>query len=290
MKPRMKRTIRRSGVRVELGPRDEALLRALARFRLARSADLGRLFFAGRHRDVCASRLRRLYDAGFLETHAADLAAPNLYSLGPRGKSWIRDAGGTVHPLPRPPVEHHLGVINVWTRLAAVAYAVPGARLVRFVPEFEVRESQLGVVAGVVPDALVELAATTVGRTQSARLAVELDRATESLAVLHRKLAALDAAVSGDGLPGWPDCELVVALDEAGARREGAIRALVSECWPGTARVWTLATDLAAEVRALTGPPKAPVTHSRCGDGREAHASPDAAVSSSVTGGGLSDE
>src|SRR5207244_3747196 len=73
MKRRIPRDRRRAGVRVVLGQRDEAMLRALARFRIARTDDLTSLFFRDVRRDTAAARLRRLHDAGLLEARSGGL-------------------------------------------------------------------------------------------------------------------------------------------------------------------------------------------------------------------------
>jgi hypothetical protein len=233
MTNRLRRTQRRGGARIHLQPRDEMLIRTLNRFRLARSGDLARLYFPGRHRDVCASRFRRLYDAGYLETHVPDLAAPNLYSLGPRGKAWLRGQGSVVRPLPRPPWEHHLGVVGIWSRLAAAAHRHRGARLVRFVPEVEVREQGIGATARVVPDVLAEFKTAGPEPQGMARVVIELDRGTESLAVLREKIRALHLARLDGAVLGWKDFGLVVALEAAGIQREPKVHELLTREWPG---------------------------------------------------------
>lgn len=291
MSTRAKRTERRRGVRVALGSRDEALLRAVGRFRLATSADLHRLFFAGRHRDVLASRLRKLYDAGYLETHVSDRAAPNVYSLGAEGKTWVRAQGGIVPGLPRPPWQHHLAVISVWSRMAAATHQISGSRLTRFVPEFEVREQGIGLAFGVAPDALAEITVARDGRTETVRILLEVDRGNESLAVIRQKLGALAAArVEGALLPGWSTFDLAVVLDAAGARRQDRIRTLLADEWPGPWRVWTEATDLVAELSEPSGSAEATAGASRYGCGRDAAASEGSTTTPTVTGGGYSDE
>jgi hypothetical protein len=266
------------------------LIRTLNRFRLATSGDLARLYFSGRHRDVCASRLRRLYDAGYLETHVPDLAAPNLYSLGPRGKAWLRAQGSEIRPVPRPPWEHHLGVVGIWSRLASAAHLHRGARLVRFVPEVEVREQGIGTSARVVPDVLAEFKTAGPEQQKMVRIVIELDRGTESLAVLREKLRALHLARLDGAVLGWRDFGLVVALEAAGIQREPKLHELLTREWPGTCRVWTTRTDLLGEVSILCSQLSTPVTDSRCGDGRTDGASSTAASLPPVTGGGLSRE
>lgn len=286
MSPRQKRSERRRGVRVVLGARDDAMLRAVARFRLVTSADFGDLFFDRRHRDVCASRLRRLYDAGYLETHVLDRAAPNIYSIGPQGKTWLREHGVEVHGLPRPPWQHHLSIVRLWVRVGVATHRLSRVRLARFTPEFEVRERGLGVALGLVPDALVDMAVTRNGGVDSVRMLVEVDRGTESLEVLRQKIRSLEAFRAVELVPhACRVLRLVVFLDQAGARREAKVRQLIAAEWKGPWHVWTDETDLRSELGSLAEETTRPVTASRRGNGRTSAASPTAASPPSVTGG-----
>jgi hypothetical protein len=63
---RQPRHRRRRGVAVQLTERDETVLHALARFRLARTSDLCGYAFAGVRKDTVAVRLRRLFDSSRL--------------------------------------------------------------------------------------------------------------------------------------------------------------------------------------------------------------------------------
>lgn len=181
---RQSRLARRLGVRVKVTPRDEALLRALARFGIASTAQLTALLFPAVRRDTASARLRRAFDGGLVDVRASDRAKPNLYTLGPRGRAWALDQGLAVAPVPRGDVQHHLGIVAVWTVLAAACHADPSARLARFTPDWELRRRPQVQVWPVVPDALVEL------RLPSGRLdfALEFDRGGERAREWRRKL------------------------------------------------------------------------------------------------------
>jgi len=285
--PRQHRTQRRTGTSVRLTMRDVALLRALARFRIARSRDLGRVFFSGRHRDVVASRLRRLYDGRYLEVHVLDLAAENVYALGPQGHAWVAGQGVAARGIPRQPWHHHLGIVDIWTRVAAAVHGVEGLRLKRFVPDWEIREQGLAAGYEVVPDGLLELASTG----DTARLVLELDRGTESLEVVRRKVRAFaDLRGRRSSFLDWPTFELVLVLDAAGASREAKLRELVANEWPGSVLVWTPQTELIGELQLLAGLTAPALTDSRCGNGRERLLTRDVTERLPATGGRPSED
>lgn len=287
---RQPRDKRRAGVRVTLTARDEALLRALGRFRIARSSDVGRLFFEGRNRDVQAARLRKLFDGHFVEVHAPERAAENIYSLGREGKAWLRARGIEARSIPRPPWGHHLGIVGFWARAATAVRRVAGLRLSRFIPDWECRERGATAGLGFEPDALVELTLGGGDSSAGVRLVVELDRATESLETLRRKVRAIsDARAVGGSVLTWTDFELCVVLDAEGARREEAVRSLVAVEWVGEARVWTEASDLTVEFSRRFGIAVPPVTDSRRGNGSTRGLSPRGTEPAGVTGGGHSD-
>ncbi|NOT33993.1 MAG: hypothetical protein HOP12_07475 [Candidatus Eisenbacteria bacterium] len=287
---RQPRDRRRGGGKVRLTVRDAALLRALGRFRIARSSDLGRLFFPGQHRDVLAARLRALFDAGFVQAHVLDRAAENIYSLGPAGIAWTRTAGATARAVPRQPWPHHLGIVRLWTSIASALHLLPDVRLTRCVPDWEVRAGA-AVGLGVVPDALIELACESDGQERRVCLAVELDRGTESLEVLRRKVRLLDEArVARPSFLDWTSFDLVLVLDEAGRSREGKVRDLLAKEWGGPSRIWTPASVLADEIRSLVESSVPPVTDSRHCNGSHDDASRVVAAGLGVTGVGPSED
>lgn len=176
---------RRRGVTVELTERDEAVLHALARFRLARTSDLVTYAFAGVRRDTAAVRLRRLFDGRFLSVLPPEQGKENVYRVGPTGMAWLAEQGVASGRVPRGGLEHHLAIVGTWVAIAGL----DGLELERTLPDWEIRE-QFGVAElQVVPDLLLVVRAG--GHRQA--VAVEVDRGTESLAVLNRKLDAYRA-------------------------------------------------------------------------------------------------
>jgi protein involved in plasmid replication-relaxation len=280
MTTRQPRSQRRSGVSLVITPRDEAVLRAVSRFRLCRTSDLGRLFFRGRNRDVLAARLRRLFDAQYLEAHVPDRAAENLYTLGPEGKERIRSTGGCVGAVPRPPWEHHLGIVRLWSMIASATHEMANVQLASFCPEWEVREQPKVRGAAIVPDALLEVRAPAL-----IRVAVEVDRGTESLEILRRKFQSYTRHRMAGGLLGWPAFELMIVLQDGGVRRERLVRELLAREWLGRPLLWT-GSEAAVELSSLF---KAPVTDPRSGSGRGGTLNTDAASAPEATGGEPSD-
>lgn len=181
----------RHRVAVRLTDRDRLVLEALGRFRIARTTDLVLTGFRDVHPMTASMRLRRLYDAGFLDVHAGHIGTENVYRLGPNADAW------RVGRIPRGNLEHHLGVVRAWTTLAAGSPA-RGLEVELARPDWELR----GEVAGaeLVPDLFMVLGG--VG------LAVELDCGTEPLSVIARKL---DLYGSLDRLFGYPFVVTAVA-------------------------------------------------------------------------------
>jgi len=274
---------------VKLTTRDEALIRALGRFRIATSGNLGELFFPGRNRDVLMSRLRKLYDAGFVEVHAPERAAENVYSLGRRGRRWLEGQGIAAGSAPRGPWAHHLGIVQLWVKLAATAHLLARTKLVSFRPEWEIREG-LEESLAVIPDAVVELDRWGTDRSSRLRLALEVDRGTEALRVLAGKVQTY---ASMSSLPWWStpagsDVTVVLFLLDEGERRERQVRELLEAKLSGRFGVWTNHTPLVDELDHLCGVAPGPVTASRRGNGSGRGASRRTDSLSDVTGGGLS--
>jgi len=257
VKRRIARDLRRAGVRVVLGPRDEALLRGLARFRVARTDDLVRLFFRGIRRDTAAARLRKLHDAGFIEARSDGLNEPNFYQLGPEGLCWAEDRGVAVGAPPAAPATHHQAIVGCWSRLAAALAADESLRLRRFEPDWELRARLAGTGSPVVPDAAIEIVSRGPASLPDARIALEVDLTTERPGALRRKLQAYEVSRCFDGSS---PVTLVVVLFGARERRIASVRSLVESEWRGLGQVFTESSwpeTLLREVcgRPLAGPP-----------------------------------
>jgi len=201
---RQPRHRRRNGVRVHLTERDESLLLALARFRLARTSDLLDYAFQGVRRDTATVRLRRLFDTKHLAVLPPRQGTENVYRLGPAGSRFLRELGVEVGRVPRGGFDHHLGIVATWTALAGIA----DMGLERCLPDWELREQFTAPDLPVIPDlfALVRYGESV------HTVAVEVDRGTENVSVLGRKLEAYRSLWGGaPGLFGYERFGIVVA-------------------------------------------------------------------------------
>ena len=257
MKRRIARDRRRVGVRVVLGQRDEALLRALARFRIARTDDLTRLFFSDVRRDTATTRLRRLHDAGFIQARLGGLNEQSVYQLGSEGRCWAEERGIAAAAPPMPPAAHHLAIVRLWALLAAALAADEASRLRRFEPDWELRARLVGSGAPVVPDAAIEIVGRIPGRRADARIALEVDLTTERPGALRHKLAAYDASRC---FAGGDPVTLAVVLVGAHERRASSVRSLLEANWKGLGHVileseWPAALLMKLRDLPLTGTP-----------------------------------
>ena len=227
---RQSRTRRRKGVRVKLTDRDRDVLLALARFRLARTSQLYRYAFASTRRDTAATRLRRLFDSRHVSVVRSGPLAENLYRLGPVGRQVLLAEEVRLGAVPRGGLEHHLAVVESWTRLATD----PGIELARCLPDWELREELgLGELA-VIPDlfSLVRLQRLLVP------VAIEVDCGTESGSVLRSK-AERYAALWGrsPGLFGWERFAVLMILHDP--RRRALATGAFKKVWVLPAAITT---------------------------------------------------
>ena len=269
---RQSRERRHRGVHVRLTERDALLMEALNRFRLARTSELASVAFVDAGPKTAALRLRRLFDAGYLDVTCGDRSDENVYSLGPRGRRWIEAQGSPVGPVPRGGWTHHLAIVRTWARIANALGRIDGMSLQLARADWELRE-EVGVNGlRVVPDLFLQVRfAPNSGSVCEAVLAVEVDLGTESPTILKRKVEAYDELLSSDhGLFGHRYVVLLIALEnsdriESVTRLLGGMHHGPSVLWSTSAR---LEASLAAFVDALREGGRAPVTPPRYGNGR----------------------
>jgi hypothetical protein len=241
---------RRRDVAVQLTQRDAAVLHALARFRLARTSDLVAYAFAGVRRDTAAVRLRRLFDGKYLAILPPEQGKENIYRLGPAGKAYLADEGVAARGVPRGGLEHHLTIVETWVAIAGLA----SLELERALPDWELREQFRTTELQVVPDLFLLV---RVGERQHA-VAVEVDRGTESLAVLNRKLEAYRSLWrQAPGLFGY-DCFGVAVVCHAPARRV-QLAAALKKVWVVPHVLWTYSEDPSSALCNLFGKLQGPL-------------------------------
>jgi hypothetical protein len=260
---------------VRLTPRDQALLKGLARFRIARTSDLVRYAFRGVRKDTAAARLRRLYDAGYLEVRFNNRAEENLYCLSTEGRAWVKRSGESVGRLPREPLAHHLAIVRTWVDLATTIHELPDVRLAAVRPDWELREGRDGL--GIVPDLLVRVRSGE-DRPVEATLAVEVDLGTETLGVLRRKVMNYSSV----RLPGLV---LAVAFCNCPQARITSVRNLLREDWTGPWVSWNEDTGPRGAMEQVLGLVQRPLTNSPSPKGRD-----DAVTDLLATDGGVRGE
>lgn len=263
---RRKRSVRAAKGIVHLTDRDQALLAALTRFGLARSSDLRCLLFPDRHPDVLARRLRKLFDAGYVDVVMNNLNQENAYVLGPRGRAWARWRDLTPVRAPKANREHWLGIVSTWVRLSRFCFEEPTWELRLVKPEWELRPRIGGPLAAVIPDLVAELTVeASEGERRRLRVAIEIDRGTEASSVLNRKISAYGRLLAtGEGLLGWSEFGLGFALSgwRDGRRREAFLDRL--KRLPTWSLVWDLEDGPAGALGQFVGaspvPLRIPVT------------------------------
>lgn len=262
---RQARDARRRAVKVVLSTRDERILRALARFRIAKTSDLVRVAFPGIRKDTAAARLRRLFDGGFLNVQVPGQAEENVVSLGAKGRSWLTAHGVIAGNVPRGGLDHHLALVRAWSSIVATVHVEPVLALELFRADWEIREHALGTI--VVPDALVQLG---VKDRAPVRFALEVDLGTESLRTLRVKIAAYEELrTMGHSLFGWREHGLAVALPAAADVRKKGVQRILADTWSGWWVTWQDEAGLRRAIHALADAGRPPLTDSPCSKGRE---------------------
>lgn len=250
---RQLRQRRRRSVTAQLTGRDAAVIHALSRFRLARTSDLVAYAFAGVRRDTAAARLRRLFDAKYLAILPPEQGKENVYRLGPAAKAYLAEEGVVARGVPRGGLEHHLAIVETWVLIAGFA----DLELERALPDWELREQFRTTELQVVPDLFLLVRA---GEHQHA-VAVEVDRGTESLSVLNRKLDAYRSLWGqAPGLFGY-DRFGVALVCHAPARRV-QLATVLKKVWVVPHVLWTRSDDPSSALCKLFAELQGPLTTS----------------------------
>lgn len=257
---RQPRHRRRKGVAVQLTERDETVLHALARFRLARTSDLVRYGFAGVRQDTAAVRLRRLFDSRHLAVLPPERGAENVYRLGPVGRLYLTGRGVEVGRVPRGGLEHHLAIVQTWVAISALE----DIELERCLPDWELREQFSVGELHVVPDLFMLVRA---GQDLHA-IAAEVDFGTESQAVFHRKLEVYRSLWGrAPGLFGWERFGIAVVSYAPGHRV--AVASALKKAWVVPHVLWVSPEDPSSVLHKLFEELKPPLGASPCRKGRQ---------------------
>lgn len=255
---RQPRHRRRNGISVQLTERDETVLHALDRFRLARTSDLVRYAFPQIRPDTAAVRIRRLFDSRHLAVLPPRRGEENVYHLGPAGKQHLAGRGIEAGRVPRGGIEHHLAIVHAWVAIAAIE----DIQLERCLPDWELRGAFSVGELHVVPDMFV---LAQLGNDLQA-IAVEVDCGTESQSVLHRKLEVYRSLWGRPpGLFGWERFGLVLAC--LAPSRRAFLANTVKKAWVVPHVLWVAAENPSSALRKLFEELKTPLGTSPCSKG-----------------------
>ena len=267
-----------------LTDRDRRLLRALARFRIARTADLRRVAFPGVHRDTAGERLRKLFDAGFLDVLVGDRSVENLYTLGLRAKGWLRTEGIEPGRVPAGDRSHHLAIVRLWTVLAETVRRLGDVRIGRTLPDWELRALVPGLSP--IPDLVLLLHHAKNDQVSGFPIVIEVDLGTEPVGTIRAKVDQYEVArLSPDGFLGWSDFHLAV-FAPVGTGRIASIQSTIGNRWTAGWSLWKRDEEVASGIRSLVRAPETPRTESSYGSGTTSGASESPATESAREDGG----
>lgn len=238
---------------MQLTDRDESVLQALARFRLARTSDLVGYAFAGVRRDTAAERLRRLYDSRHLAVLSPEQGEENVYGLGPAGRRYLAGRGQEVGRAPRGGLGHHLAIVQTWVAITSLAEI----ELERCLPDWELREQFRVAELSIVPDLFTVV---RVGEDLHA-VAIEVDCGTESQAVLHRKVEVYRSLWgTSPGLFGWVRFGIAIAC--YAPSRRAAVSSALKKVWVVPHVLWVTPEGPSTALRSLFEELRTPLTPS----------------------------
>lgn len=213
----------KGGLAFRLTDRDMAIIRAVNRYRYLRTGQINRLFFPeNTSKQSCQKRLKYLFHNGYLDrifpyvqlgTENGGASSDVAYRLDKEGVSFLEESEDEVlYPTRKRRIRHEflqhaldLSEFRVCLELAIAA--LPQIQLRLFVPDFmqkegasgltglkryrlydEIRDPATGETVVCYPDAMVVLEA--VGTDARRLYFVEIDRGTEGLQTIRRKLRA----------------------------------------------------------------------------------------------------
>ena len=256
---RQPRDRRRKGVAVQLTARDETVLHALARFRLARTSDLVRYAFAGVRPDTAAARLRKLFDSRHLAMLSPERGAENVYRLGPAGTQHLAARGVDAGRVPRGGLDHHLAIVQTWVAVSSLE----DIELERCFADWELRQQFSVGELLVVPDLIMLV---RVGQ-ELYPVAVEVDCGTESHAVLHRKLEVYRSLWGrAPGLFGWERFGIAAACYSPS--RRAPVASALKKAWVVPHVMWIAPESPSSALCRLFEELRAPLAATPCPKGR----------------------
>lgn len=256
--PKRRRTERGSARRIEMTPRDDELLLLTGMCGHIGTDQICRALFTSE--DRCRRRVRSLYDAGYLATLLVSSREPSLVRLTNKGLAYVTEkfpeAASRIRlpgPIRLAGIAHRRCVVDTRLYLAALAEQ-RGTPLIRWSNAGGELGAELGLTdLHLVPDGIAVLATP-----ELVYVSIEIDRTTESLGILSKKIERYVAAAAAGRLDSlW----LIIT---GGSVRYQNLSRLLSEAGLGDwARVIPYSHILTRPVRELPEREDAGQTRSR---------------------------
>jgi hypothetical protein len=167
----------------KLTSRDRKILRTIAACQVLDTSQVHRWHFGNVSLNMAQKRLRKLVEAGYLDSLETKVCTDNLLILGREGQRQLQQHGWNVELKKEIPKDlaHHMGVVDIRIAIERGLEHMPGLQLRYFYAYWEL--GRFAWSYPVIPDAIF-----SVRNAYTAQAALEFDRKTETLGVFAQKL------------------------------------------------------------------------------------------------------
>ena len=158
-------------------------MRTIAACQVLATGQVHRWHFGNVSLNMAQKRLRKLVEAGYLDSLETKVCTDNLVVLGKEGERQLQQHGWNVElkkDLPKD-LAHHMGVVDMRIAIERGLEHMPGLQLRYFYAYWEL--GRFAWSYPVIPDAIF-----SVRNAYTAQAALEFDRKTETLGVFAQKL------------------------------------------------------------------------------------------------------
>jgi len=167
----------------KLTNRDRKILCTIAACQVLGTSQVHQWHFGNVSLNMAQKRLRKLVEAGYLDSMETKVCTDNLLVLGKEGQRQLHQHGWNVEQRKEIPKDlaHHMGVVDTRIAIERGLQDMPGMKLRYFYAYWEL--GRFGWSYPIIPDAIF-----SVRNAFTAQAALEFDRKTEMLGVFAQKL------------------------------------------------------------------------------------------------------
>jgi hypothetical protein len=175
----------------KLTSRDRKLLHSIAACQVLATGQVHQWHFRNVSLNMAQKRLRKLAEAGYLDSMETKVCTDNLLVLGKEGQRELHEHGWNVELRKEIPKDlaHHMGVVDTRIAIERGLEDMPGLKLRYFYAYWEL--GRFGWSYPIIPDAIF-----SVRNAFTAQAALEFDRKTETLGVFAQKLTQYRLLIS----------------------------------------------------------------------------------------------